>query len=50
MNPFIISGGTGLEGLTNKVENFLTTGTYFQRNLGVVKAPGMLVNDFTFVL
>lgn len=42
--------GTGLEGFTNKIENFPTTGTYYQRNLGIVKAPGMLVNDFTFVL
>lgn len=42
--------GTGLEGFTNKIENFPSTGTYYHRSLGIVKAPGMLVNDFTFVL
>jgi predicted Zn-dependent protease len=42
--------GDGLEGFTNKGETFPKTGSYYQRELGVIKAPGMLVNDFTFVL
>lgn len=42
--------GSGLEGFTNKNEIFPKTGSYYQRELGVVKTPGMLVNDFTFVL
>lgn len=42
--------GTGLEGFTDKAEIHPKTGTYFERDLGSIKAPGMLVNDFTFVL
>ncbi|MGV8949410.1 MAG: metallopeptidase TldD-related protein [Candidatus Paracaedibacter sp.] len=42
--------GTGLEGFTDKAETHPKTGTYFERDLGSIKAPGMLVNDFTFVL
>jgi predicted Zn-dependent protease len=42
--------GTGLEGFTDKAETHPKTGTYFERDLGCIKAPGMLVNDFTFVL
>ncbi len=42
--------GTGLEGFTDKAETHPKTGTYFERDLGIIKAPGMLVNDFTFVL
>jgi predicted Zn-dependent protease len=42
--------GTGLEGFTDKAEVHPNTGTYFERELGIIKAPGMLVNDFTFVL
>jgi predicted Zn-dependent protease len=42
--------GQGLVDFTNKAISFPQTDTYFQRNLGIVKAPGMLVNDFTFVL
>lgn len=42
--------GTGLEGFTDKAETLPKTGTYYQRDLGIIKAPGMLVNDFTFVL
>lgn len=42
--------GTGLEGLTSKTEAFPKTGTYYQRDLGQIKAPGMIVNDFTLVL
>jgi predicted Zn-dependent protease len=42
--------GQGLEGFTDKTETFPKTGTYGQRDLGPIKTPGMLVNDFTFVL
>jgi predicted Zn-dependent protease len=42
--------GQGLVDFTDKAISFPQTDTYFQRNLGVVKTPGMLVNDFTFVL
>jgi len=42
--------GPGLEGFTDKAETHPQTGTYYQRDLGIIKAPGMLVNDFTFVL
>ncbi len=42
--------GAGLEGFTDKAEIHPKTGTYYQRDLGTIKAPGMLVNDFTFVL
>jgi hypothetical protein len=42
--------GPGLVGFTNKAENSPKTGTYYERELGILKAPGMLVNDFTFVL
>ena len=42
--------GRGLEGFSNKSETFPKTSTYFQRDMGTIKTPGMLVNDFTFVL
>jgi predicted Zn-dependent protease len=42
--------GEGLEGFTNKSEVFSKTGTYYQRELGTLKAPGMIVNEFSFVL
>jgi predicted Zn-dependent protease len=42
--------GEGLVDFSDKAVSFPQIGTYFQRDLGVVKAPGMLVNDFTFVL
>lgn len=42
--------GQGLEGFTSKPETFPKTGSYYQRDLGSIRAPGMLVNDFTFVL
>lgn len=42
--------GQGLEGFSNKAETSPKTGSYYQRDLGSIKAPGMLVNDFTFVL
>lgn len=41
--------GQGLVGFTNKVETLPEIGTYIQRDLGTLKAPGMLVDDFTFV-
>jgi predicted Zn-dependent protease len=42
--------GQGLVGFGNKADTFPKTGSYFQRDIGSQKAPGMLVNDFTFVL
>lgn len=42
--------GEGLEGFTDKAETHPKTATYFSRELGAIKTPGMLVNDFTFVL
>lgn len=42
--------GQGLEGFTDKMITFPHVETYFNRNLGAVQAPGMLVNDFRFVL
>jgi predicted Zn-dependent protease len=41
--------GKGLVDFTAEVEAFPETSTYFQRDLGILKAPGMIVNDFTFV-
>lgn len=42
--------GKGLVGFSNKADTFPKTGSYFQRDLGTLKAPAMLVDDFTFVL
>jgi predicted Zn-dependent protease len=42
--------GEGLVGFGDRADTFPKTGSYFQRDLGSLKAPGMLVNDFTFVL
>ena len=41
--------GQGLIGFTDKVETLPEIGTYVQRDLGTLKAPGMLVDNFTFV-
>jgi len=41
--------GQGLIGFTDKAETLPEIGTYVQRDLGTLKAPGMLVDNFTFV-
>ncbi len=42
--------GTGLVDLTNFADISPATGSYFQRDVGGTKAPGILVNDFKFTL
>ena len=42
--------GDGLEELTSEAQVFPDTDTYEERSLGAIKAPGILVNDFTFTL
>ncbi len=41
--------GEGLESVTDTVYTFPNLDTYFHRNLGITKVPGMIVNGFTFV-
>ncbi|MGI4850883.1 MAG: metallopeptidase TldD-related protein [Janthinobacterium lividum] len=41
--------GQGLDSLTSTSYTFPNLDTYYQRNLGSTKVPGMIVNDFTFV-
>lgn len=42
--------GDGLVDLTNFADIIPSTGSYFQRDVGGTKAPGMLINDFKFTL
>ena len=42
--------GANLEALTREAPVLPETGTYFCRNLGGMKSPGMLIDDFRFTL
>ena len=42
--------GKGLESLTSEKQDFLSTGTYEERNIGGVRVPGAIVNDFSLTL
>lgn len=42
--------GGGLIELTQKAKSIAVNDTYFQRNMGLLKVPGALINDFTLTL
>ncbi len=42
--------GNGLVDLTKNVEIIPNTGSYFERSIGAVVVPGIIVNDFSFTL
>lgn len=42
--------GANLEALTRETQVLPETGTYFCRNLGGMRVPGMLIDDFRFTL